>query len=121
MKGTPVCILVKGSVPFGLHNGNVMSQIINSGGTSFTQNYTYDELNRIEQVSESGPQSWTRDYTYDIYGNRAATGLQVAVSTPASTAVYNAQNNRLGATWANYDNAGNLTAFKNPSGTSPGR
>jgi hypothetical protein len=48
------------------NNGNVM-QITNNLNSSRTQNFTYDELNRIDYAQASGV--WSQDFAYDRYGN----------------------------------------------------
>ncbi len=103
------------------NNGNLVSQTITASGLpTFSQTYGYDPLNRISSVAETGPASWSQNFTYDRYGNRAATGLQVSVATPASIGAYTSSN-RLTTSWALYDDAGNMTAFKNPNGTAAGQ
>ena len=51
----------------GDNNGNVLSQTITGSGLSVTQNYTYDELNRLSGASEGS--TWSRTFGYDAYGN----------------------------------------------------
>jgi RHS repeat-associated protein len=118
----------------GQNNGNVQSQAITvpalSGHAGFTatQNYTYDQLNRIKDATEtvSGSQTWKQAFSYDRFGNRnfdeantttlpknCAESSQEVVCT-ADRKVVNpaieAGNNRLAA-GQNYvfDSAGNTT------------
>lgn len=66
------------------NNGNVQSQTITvptlgaANGFTATQNYTYDELNRLKQASESimplnqsAYNTWKQTFIYDRYGNRS--------------------------------------------------
>jgi RHS repeat-associated protein len=62
------------------NNGNLLTQTINGtrqGGVfTFTQNYEYDPLNRLQLVKDSGVTacgsgSWRQKFVYDRYGNRA--------------------------------------------------
>ena len=55
--------------PSSSNNGNLSSQTITVGGSTFTQNYTYDALNRLSTASETT--GWNQGYVYDRYGNRA--------------------------------------------------
>ncbi|MFN0279181.1 MAG: RHS repeat domain-containing protein [Pyrinomonadaceae bacterium] len=71
-----------GVVEPGTNNGNVAKQklSVQSEGqtTGFVaqQNYTYDELNRIDLASETltpisgSPEYWLQDFDYDRFGNR---------------------------------------------------
>ncbi|HVZ18922.1 MAG TPA: hypothetical protein VG897_17530 [Terriglobales bacterium] len=51
----------------GHNNGNVQ-QIANMKNSDHTQNFTYDELNRIQQGYSSGT-SWGETFTIDPWGN----------------------------------------------------
>jgi RHS repeat-associated protein len=104
------------------NNGNVQSQTITvptiSGGSGFTatQNYTYDQLNRLYDAAEtvSGSQTWKQTFTYDRFGNRhfdtqanRTTTLEVNCLPAVCNPEINQTNNRLvGAT---FDSAGNTT------------
>ncbi|HUG80137.1 MAG TPA: hypothetical protein VML01_00630 [Bryobacterales bacterium] len=107
----------------------MLSQQIEAPGSpsalNATQYYRYDALNRLgivaEGVQPSGPDTcpttagtWCRDFSYDPYGNRAVTGSfngGLSLATPTATSAYTATTNRLTSSWANYDAAGNITAF----------
>ncbi len=114
------------------NNGNVLSQQIQAPGSptalNATQYYRYDAINRpgivAEGVQPSGPDTcpttagtWCRDFSYDIYGNRAVTGSfngGLSLETPTVLTDYNTANNRLKSAspaLANYDAAGDITAF----------
>ncbi|MEQ1606557.1 MAG: hypothetical protein ABL999_16985 [Pyrinomonadaceae bacterium] len=86
------------------NNGNITSIAYSGGGTSFTQDFTYDNLNRLATAQEQSGSSWTQTNGYDRYGNRTVTaGSGTALS-------FNASNNRITTSGYTYDAAGNLTA-----------
>jgi YD repeat-containing protein len=106
------------------NNGNVLSQRIRIiGSLDLTQNYTYDELNRLKtatEVTTSGSVlQWKQTYDYDRYGNRAVRTAESTIGisplTPQSAfagdmSAFNAANNRIQAAGFSYlDGAGNLT------------
>ena len=89
----------------GSDNGNVY-QIVNGVDSNRTQNFTYDNLNRIKEAYTTGP-NWGETYTLDAWGNltniagyTGKTGHETLNAAPAST------KNQL--TGFNYDGAGNL-------------
>ncbi len=102
------------------NNGNVLSQQITvpttrqAAGFTTTQNYTYDELNRLQSATETTPNQtgWKQTFTYDRYGNRnfdTANGNTTTLAANCQTAVCNptvdpATNKLVGYT---FDNAGN--------------
>ena len=72
----------KGSALLGLsydygssaNNGNLKSQTIAvPGGSTYSQSYDYDSLNRLSWAKEliGTTQKWRQDYKYDRFGNRA--------------------------------------------------
>ncbi|MEK6300492.1 MAG: RHS repeat-associated core domain-containing protein [Acidobacteriota bacterium] len=92
------------------NNGNVLSQNIVIGGTTISQNYSYDALNRLQTASENSGAVWSQTYGYDRYGNRWVSnsfGYTLSSLTPQSQGAFNAANNRLFASV--YDGAGNQT------------
>ena len=102
------------------NNGNVMKQEITrkngsaSTTTTWTQNYTYDGVNRLSAANETG--GWSRTYGYDQYGNRriASSSGITNNSSPSEPTLHNhftAANNRLNMTGVSYDAAGNQTAY----------
>ena len=95
---------------------------------TFTQQYAYDDLNRLQSVSESHylnegslTQSWTQAFNYDRYGNRsinqAGTTQGVGINSSLAAVVQNTATNRIYAPGEietnhpliNYDQAGNQT------------
>lgn len=93
------------------NNGNLDSQMITRGSSSWTQNYTYDNLNRILGMSESGVSPINRSYGYDQHGNRYVSGSLIDSREPTSLNDFNASNNRLAMSGVGYDDAGNQTAY----------
>ena len=104
------------------NNGNMAQQTIwapdNGSGAAWqvTQDYTYDQVNRLTTAAEklSGVTQWSRTYSYDHFGNRwisGHTGHTLHFATPNAQSDIDAATNRLSAagTSAQYDNAGNLT------------
>ncbi|MEK6289733.1 MAG: RHS repeat-associated core domain-containing protein [Acidobacteriota bacterium] len=93
------------------NNGNVQTQrIVITGSLDVTQNYTYDELNRLKTANESSGANWSQTYGYDRFGNRwvsASTGYALNTLTPQVQSAFTAGNNRLVASV--YDTAGNQT------------
>ena len=80
-----------------------------------TQDYTYDQVNRLATAEEKlgGVPQWSRTYDYDHFGNRwvdGATGHTLHFATPTLQTDIDATTNRLTGTGITYDNAGNLTA-----------
>jgi RHS repeat-associated protein len=94
------------------NNGNLESQQIVRGGVTWTQNYTYDGVNRLHSVNETGTYGFYRQYGYDEYGNRWITTSDLNVAgEPTSAGNINPLNNRLDMTGVQYDAAGNQTSF----------
>jgi RHS repeat-associated protein len=95
-------------------NGNV-NGLTNNRNTARTQNFTFDELNRLKTAltqATSGTQCFGLDYSYDIWGNLTATTLdsaRPACSWTTLTAGIDT-NNRLTNTGFSYDAAGNVLA-----------
>ncbi len=50
------------------NNGNVLKQVIQRPGGSWSQSYSYDGVNRLTGAVETG--GFNRTYGYDRYGNR---------------------------------------------------
>ena len=96
----------------GQNNGNVSQQTITFPGKSYTEDYTYDTLNRLFTVAESGSSNWNQTFTYDRYGNLTQTGDGVFYSSVA----YDANTNRVlsyvipgfGTLNVDHDCAGNI-------------
>jgi RHS repeat-associated protein len=80
----------------GGNNGNVSSQTIQYGATphganpvypqiSFTQNYAYDQANRLASVTETSSANWSQYFGYDAVGNRwLYSGAYFDPSTPVT-------------------------------------
>lgn len=92
------------------NNGNLYGVTEGIGGPApqtafpynFTQQFSYDGVNRLTSANDSG--GWSRNYSYDPYGNASVTGVGLNPATPVSSAAYNG-NNQLIST--NPDAAGN--------------
>ena len=79
------------------NNGNVKSQTINTGSSTFTQTYLYDSLNRLTEAKEvsSGSQTWKQNFGYDRFGNRTSLNEYTGENlTNNQTPQINAANNR---------------------------
>ncbi|MBV9770753.1 MAG: hypothetical protein JOZ32_14355 [Bryobacterales bacterium] len=97
------------------NNGNVQSLILYASApgqpgvlTSYTENFTYDNLNRLTSASDTG--GWSRSFAYDQYGNgwvTAAPGMGYSLSTPNGN-IFNGKN-QIGS--SPYDAAGNMLAL----------
>ena len=95
------------------NNGNVKSQTINTGITTFTQNYQYDSLNRLTEAREvdaSSQQTWKQNFGYDRFGNRTTFAEYTGNTlTNNQTPQIDPTNNRLTAsTGFVYDLSGNV-------------
>jgi RHS repeat-associated protein len=110
------------------NNGNLRS-VTEDNGTpgstsllSFTQTFTYDQVNRLSTASDTG--GWSRSFGYDQYGN-SCVGNPGGIGAPTAPActqngagqwivlpptVYNNQN-QLTVDASSYDTAGNLKAI----------
>jgi len=94
------------------NNGDLATQIIRQPGHVWTQNFTYDSINRLATAIEAN--GFSRTYGYDRYGNRwvvASSGISAADShEPTVGTLFNATNNRLAN--QGYDAAGNQTSYQ---------
>ena len=98
------------------NNGNILSQTIAAPGMStLTQNYTYDNLNRIASVTEmaNSATNLSQTFGYDIYGNRWINGRTNLTTSPWEPSYFTAANNRIGNSGWEYDAAGNVTQTPN--------
>lgn len=111
-------LLVSGSLDQTLNNGNPQSQTISALGSSFTQIYEYDPLNRLHKALEfdGSTPNWSQVFKYDAFGNRNFdTGGSLNQSiTPVNDPIIDPNTNRIDATAVGqsnirYDGAGNLT------------
>jgi RHS repeat-associated protein len=93
------------------NNGNLATQVIRQAAHTWTQNYTYDSLNRLATATETN--GYSRTYGYDRYGNRwvaSSSGIASADShEPTVGTLFNTANNRLAN--QSYDAAGNQTSY----------
>src|SRR5260370_19328802 len=74
------------------NNGNLYTESILSGNSvpynslkSFTENFTYDHVNRLSSANDS--RGWPRNFAYDPYGNMwvtANSGIPLAGHTHTS-------------------------------------
>ncbi len=99
----------------GHDNGNVIG-ITNNRDTTRTQNFTYDQVNRIVSAagstySQSSAHCWGETYTYDQWANMSAIGSISSSYTGCvqdSLSVSVTTNNQLSSTGFSYDAAGNM-------------
>ena len=99
------------------NNGNLQSQTISvpktGGALTLTQNYTYDEVNRLEfaQEKKGTAVQWKQTFKYDPYGNRTI-DADAADTTPDLVGLnpsINPVSNRISKAGYTYDEIGNLT------------
>jgi len=100
------------------NNGNVFQQTITRSGTTWTQQFTYDGVNRLQTAAELS--SWSQNYNYDNYGNRiVSSGTKPNPDwTPTDLTKYNSSNQWVRGNGDQYDVGGNM--IKIASNTSPG-
>jgi RHS repeat-associated protein len=93
-----------------INNGTVQ-QIADNVNTARTQNFTYDELNRVKTAASqatTGTYAWGLQFSYDIWAN-----LLSATVTQGSAPMLSATvgtNNQITNTGFSYDAAGNVLA-----------
>jgi RHS repeat-associated protein len=90
-------------------NGNVVS-VTNNLDTTRSQNFTYDQLNRLKTAqtqSTTGANCWGLSFTYDNWANLTAASVTQCTAPMLSIAVDT--KNRITAGFS-YDLAGNVTA-----------
>jgi RHS repeat-associated protein len=105
------------------NSGNVRSQNISIPGVlALSQNYTYDDVNRLETAAEKNTASpchnsqgvetdcWKQIYSYDPYGNRtlAAGTTYPAQLNASNNPAISLSSNRITSSGYAYDDAGNL-------------
>jgi RHS repeat-associated protein len=98
-------------VQTGNKNNGTVTSITNVLANGRTQNFTYDELNRLataQSYANSGADCWGQSYTYDRYGNLNTVAVTKCSAPTLSLSINN--NNRITNTGFAYDLAGNLTA-----------
>lgn len=119
-------VIENGSLNTAKNNGNVQSQTISVPNTtgalsSYTQSFTYDQLNRLSTAQEvaSNAVTWAQNFKYDQYGNRTFnTGtlypsLPPSATDPINNPTISTANNQIDNTVAGqedykYDPSGNL-------------
>ena len=93
------------------NNGNLLNQVIRQPGHTWTQSFSYDEVNRLTAASETG--GFSQTYGYDQYGNRwvsASSGITVyEPHEPIAASQIDTAHNRIGN--QNYDAAGNQLTY----------
>ena len=85
------------------NNGNVQSISYAGGGLSYTQAFSYDQLNRLSNANENSGSSWSQTNGYDRYGNR-----WIDLGGGNQSLYFNPANNRITNGGYSYDAAGNL-------------
>src|SRR5713226_7948449 len=89
------------------NNGNVQSIAYssNQAGISYTQNFSYDSLNRLSTAAETwgGNTSWSQTDGYDQYGNR-----WIDYGNGNHSLSFSVSTNRITTSGYSYDSAGNL-------------
>jgi RHS repeat-associated protein len=106
---TTVATIMSRSYNFGLgtnDNGNVQN-ITNCRNSNRTQNFAYDNLNRISQAYTTGT-NWGEDFTIDPWGNLTNRSLHSGKTNFEPLNAAPATNNKL--TGFGYDAAGNMTS-----------
>jgi hypothetical protein len=101
------------------NNGNVVS-IANNLNTARTQNFTYDELNRIKTAqtqATSGQYCWGLGFGYDIWANLLSATVSQC-SAPMLNVGVNTKN-QVTNTGFSYDAAGNVLAQAAPPCPAP--
>ncbi|MGH9814913.1 MAG: hypothetical protein ACRD6I_02430, partial [Candidatus Acidiferrales bacterium] len=91
----------------GVANNGTLKQMANLRASNRTQNFTYDELNRVrtaESQAASGADCWGLQFGYDIWGNMLSSQVTRCWAPMLSQNV-NAQNRLVGYS---YDAAGNM-------------
>lgn len=104
-------------------NGNIERQIITVPGVaSFTQNYTYDNLNRLDSAKEiknEANEIWRQGFIYDRFGNRSVDQDPGRTSTAllGNPVNINQSNNRISSSGFIYDTSGNLVQMPDSGNT----
>jgi RHS repeat-associated protein len=88
------------------NNGDVLSFSYNGGGLSYTQEFTYDTLNRLGTAIEKtgSTTNWSQTNAYDRYGNR-----QIDYGGGSYNLAFSSSTNRITTSGYSYDSSGNLT------------
>lgn len=90
------------------NNGNLRQQIISFGSQTITQDFTFDNYDRLYEAKENGGSSWKQRFIYDRFGNRTLDPQNTTSGflgpNPAISAPKNQLQNH------SYDSSGNLTS-----------
>ena len=92
----------------GHNNGNVVS-VTNNRDTTRSQNFTYDQVNRIltaKTTSTSGPNCWGLNFGYDQWSNLNSAAVSQCSAYTLSLTI--SANNQVTNTGYSYDASGNL-------------
>jgi RHS repeat-associated protein len=89
-----------------VNNGNVLSLSYGGGGLSYTQEFTYDTLNRLSTATEKtgSTTNWSQTNAYDRYNNR-----QIDLGGSSYNLAFSSTTNRITTSGYSYDSSGNLT------------
>ena len=94
------------------NNGNLTGHTITRSGTTWTQTFGYDGVNRLETATETN--GYNREFGYDAFGNRwlkSNTGRTAGDSHEPQSNVFAAATNRMTTSTVAYDAAGNQTMY----------
>ncbi len=97
------------------NNGNLMSHTITRSGTTWTQTFGYDGVNRLKTATETN--GYNREFGYDAFGNRwvppnTNPGMVAGEShEPRFQTAFDAATNRMTMSTVDYDAAGNQTLY----------
>ena len=97
------------------NNGNLMSHTITRSGTTWTQTFGYDGVNRLKTATETN--GYNREFGYDAFGNRwvppnTNPGMVADEShEPRFQSQFDPATNRMTTSTVAYDAAGNQTLY----------
>ena len=98
------------------NNGNVTGHTIARSGTTWTQTFGYDGVNRLKTATETN--GYNREFGYDAFGNRwvasnthTTPSIVVRESHEPQANVFDAATNRMTTSTVAYDAAGNQTLY----------
>jgi len=88
-----------------VNNGNVLSLSYSGGGLSYTQEFTYDTLNRLSTATEKtgSTTNWSQTNACDRYNNR-----QIDLGGGSYNLAFSSTTNRITTSGYSYDSSGNL-------------
>ncbi len=97
------------------NNGNLTGHTIARSGTTWTQTFGYDGVNRLKTATETN--GYNREFGYDAFGNRwvppnTNPGMVAGEShEPRFQTEFDAATNRMTTSTVDYDAAGNQTLY----------